>query len=489
MRWRTSLDLEPHAGSAADGPPDSTRARAARAAVVTALGLVLLALALWSLITLGAIPGAQALSSATAATQPIIDATHLSPLLTISDDHLSTLRYDIECTEPASQADATCDIEGTTYVRSGTTGAFQTLPLHLDTTATVGRYAAILPAGIATSATGFTYYTVIRDKQSGATLTLPAGGATAPQRSIRLASPISVDLGTHHFGDAHQPTARVATAHWGDGPADVGIEEGPQAAPVGASSFDVDAEGNVTVLDEAHRRLLRFAKNAPTAPSAIPVGVRGTIGDLAIRPDGGSYVLESVAEPGQTPLVKSFTSTGQPAGTWHVAEATVGTLRLGPNGPQALEYPASQWMPIATGSGEVPALTQLAQGRAGRVVAGGRELVAQREGNEARVALINSAGVVRSWRIRSTTPLAEIQLAEPVGDRVVAVIRTYTDADAAFDVLVLGSAGLDQHFAVDPADWAETAPLSRFRLVGSSLFHLGSTPTDLFVDRFDLEVH
>jgi len=96
---------------------------------------------------------------------------------------------------------------------------------------------------------------------------------------------------------------------------------------------------------------------------------------------------------------------------------------------------------------------------------------------------------VRSWRIRSLTPLAEIQLAEPLGDRVVVVLRTYTDTDAEFMVLVLGDRGLERRFSVDPADWAETAPLSRFRLVGSSLFHLGSTQTGMFVDRFDLEVH
>jgi hypothetical protein len=43
-------------------------------------------------------------------------------------------------------------------------------------------------------------------------------------------------------------------------------------------------------------------------------------------------------------------------------------------------------------------------------------------------------------------------------------------------------------FSVASADWAETAPLSRFRLRGSGLYQLGSTPGGLFVDRFDLEV-
>jgi hypothetical protein len=235
--------------------------------------------------------------------------------------------------------------------------------------------------------------------------------------------------------------------------------------------------------------VLRFSKGEPAAPTAIPVGVRGTIADLAVRPDGGSYILESVADPGQKPVLRSFDTTGRLTGTWQTAEATASTLRLGPSGPLALEYPAAQWMPVANTTAGSTARAQITQGRAERPIAGGREIVAQREGNEARVAVIGAHGVVLSWRIHSITPLAEIQLAEPLGDRVVMVLRTYTDTDAAFVALVLGDRGIEEQLAIDPSDWAETAPLSRFRLVGSSLFHLGSTPTGMFVDRFDLEVH
>jgi len=41
---------------------------------------------------------------------------------------------------------------------------------------------------------------------------------------------------------------------------------------------------------------------------------------------------------------------------------------------------------------------------------------------------------------------------------------------------------------VESLEWAESAPLARFRLVGSSLYRLGSTRAGLFVDRFDAEV-
>ena len=51
----------------------------------------LAAAAVWSLLALGTIPGAQALPSVGGAVQPVIDATNLPPLLTTADDHLDAL--------------------------------------------------------------------------------------------------------------------------------------------------------------------------------------------------------------------------------------------------------------------------------------------------------------------------------------------------------------------------------------------------------------
>jgi hypothetical protein len=115
-------------------------------------------------------------------------------------------------------------------------------------------------------------------------------------------------------------------------------------------------------------------------------------------------------------------------------------------------------------------------------------VVVLRRDDEIRVAVTSRSGIRRSWRITSETPLAEVQLAETLGNRLVLVARVYAEAQDEFVVLVLGPSGLERRIALDSADWAETAPLSRFRLVGPSLFQLGSTSAGLFVDRFDLEV-
>jgi hypothetical protein len=145
-------------------------------------------------------------------------------------------------------------------------------------------------------------------------------------------------------------------------------------------------------------------------------------------------------------------------------------------------------MPAARGARILAPAEQRRAGRPGRPLPGGGELVVLRREDEIRVAIVTAAGVRRSWRLVSRTPVAEVQLAEPLGQLVVLVFRTYTDREDEFVVLVLDRSGIAERFSVTSDGWAETAPLSRFRLAGGSLHRLGSTPEGLFVDRFDLEV-
>jgi len=419
----------------------------------------------------------------------LIDASHLPPLLTVAGERV-VLRYDVYCASPDGTVDGDepCNVAGTVHVRPGQTGPFRAVPIRLDPAAVEGRYRADVPVDIASSPTGFTYYAVLRNAASGAELTLPAGGASAPQRSLPLVAPTRVVLGDHVFGRTRAADARVAAATWGGGVHQVGLEEGPESQTIGASSFDIDRAGTVTVLDEAKKRALRWVSGA-AKPTALPLAINGTIADLAVAPDGAMYVLESTGQsPGRGPLLRGFDSAGRPRGAWQVAERTAAQVRMGPNGPAVLQYPSGQWMPVVRNASGLSSVEQARLGRPGRATRDGSEVIALRTGNEVRVAVLSSGVVRRSWLVESTTPVAEVQLAEPAGDRLVLVLRTYVDDRAEFDVLVLDQRGLVRRFAVDSADWAETAPLSRFRLVGSSLYRLGSTPAGIFVDRYGLEV-
>jgi hypothetical protein len=418
-------------------------------------------------------------------TGPFVEATHLPPLLT-AEGELVDLSYDTYCIDSQSEeAEGSCALTGSVFIRSGAKGQFRELPLLSDGTA--GRLVAHVPETIASSRAGFTYYAEIKAESGRASVTLPAGGASAPHQSLPLGRAIEIDLGRHRFGEPSPADERVAEIGWGDGQSEAGLEQGRNLTPIGASAFDIDPSGVVVLLDQAHRRVLRW-RNGSGKPTRIPVAIAGTLADMSLAPDGTIYVLESVNRLGRTPLVRRFDSYGEELEPTEIAERTSSQIRQGPSGPVVLQQPSGQWMPIAFAGSPVGPEIQRRRGRSGRPLRGGGEVVVLRRGNEIRVALAGPAGVRRSWRITSETALAEVQLAEPFGQNLVLVVRVLTDDVDEFVALVLDNEGLIQRISLDSADWAETAPLGRFRLVGHSLYQLGSTPTGAFVDRFDLEV-
>jgi hypothetical protein len=417
-----------------------------------------------------------------------LDATHLPPLLTAAGEPVE-LRYDVYCSgveETLNQDDDACDAAGSVFVRTGNSGPFERLPLRLDAGALQGRWVAEIPSAIARSRDGFSYYAIF-SRAGSSDLVLPLGGADAPQRSLPLGRDVvDVHLGHHVFDHARRPDARVAEAGWGDGPGDVGLEQGRNLPPIGGSSFDVGASGAVTLLDEAHRRLVRWSAGRRT-PSLTPLAITGTIADLALASDGTAYILES-AGAARSSVLRTFQPDGAEIGSGPTA-GRGSEVRVGPDGEAVVDDQRSQqWIQVAGGGHMLTEPSQRRTGRAGRRLADGSEVVVLRRENEIRLALTGAKGARRSWRVTSDDPIAEVQLAEPLGRSLVVVVRVYTDQRDEFEVLVLGQKGLVRSFALDSAAWAETSPLSRFRLVGPSLYRLGSTPNEVFVDRFDLEV-
>jgi hypothetical protein len=459
------------------------RARLSRGALAGISGLLAGTL---TGVALAVLAGA-AIAQRSGAGSPVLEATHLPPLLTAAGEEVD-LRYDVYCAPPDAdlRPGADCEAGGTVFVRVGTSGPFRELPLRVDTGAVEGRLAARLPEGIADSPSGFSYYAALNDPSSGATLTLPSGGPEAPQRSLPLAGAVDVRIGAHEFGAVSHADARVVDASWGSGTGEVGLEQGRNLSPMGGSAFDVDRNRAVYVLDEANRRLLRW-RDGVRVPTHVPLAIDGTLADMSVGGDGTIYVLETASGVGRSPLLRVFGADGAARGTSEIAERA-SQVRVGPEGAVALQQPSGQWMTAATGGRPLTPSDQRASGRPGRPIAGGDEVVVLRRGNEIRAAVVGPEGARRAWRITSETPLAEVQLAEPRGKFLVLVARVYTDDRDEFVALVLGERGLVRKLALEPADWAETAPLSRFRLAGSSLYQLGSTPDGLFVDRFDLEV-
>ncbi len=172
------------------------------------------------------------------ATEPLLDATHLPPLLTAPGEEV-VLRYDVHCAsafegaEDAAPETGGCSPGGTVFVRAGMSGPFQPIALEIQTTAAEGRWLARVPAAIAGSRRGFSYYAVLRAGSGDVTTTLPSGGASSPHRSLPLGRAVQVSLGRHEFGRVRGADQRVAQGRWGRGAGEIGLEGGTNVAPTG----------------------------------------------------------------------------------------------------------------------------------------------------------------------------------------------------------------------------------------------------------------
>jgi len=399
---------------------------------------------------------------------PIIDATHVPPLLTRPGKPVR-LRYAIVC---APRDDGLpCDASGTVYIRPSESGPFQALPLQRGEDSSDGRYYVDVPAG------DFQYYAVLGDNATGASTTIPTGGAEAPQVSLQMRDAVAVELGRHVFGRVRAPDALVAHADWGSAPQDVGLGGSRELGFTGPSSFDVEADGTVDVLDSVNARVMRWAHGRREV-----VGLAGAteLAELAADPDGGFDVLEARG------TLRSFGPDGRSRWSQKLADRTWAKLE---RGPTVLQEPSEQWMPVAAHGTPLTRAGQARAARPGKRLANGHELLVDRVGeSELRVAEAHGGSLFRGWRITSETPLGEVQLAEQHGDGIVVVTHPYTDERDEFLVLLLDHAGLAASFSVESGSWTETAPLARFRLARDSLFRLYTTQEGAFVDRFDLEV-
>ena len=419
-----------------------------------------------------------------------LKATYTPVKLRVAGDP-QEIRFDISCLPPDGDADGpgVCDGGGTVYFRaSGNVSA--SVPLRVDSDAQVGRYVATVPSNI-WNAPWFTYYAVIRDNTTGRTILLPQGGSTAPQISIAI-SPTPINLGEHAFASTRQPSARVVSASWGSDDGQVGLEGGIDM-PAGGASFDVDSAGNVYLLDEANARMLEFTGTGAPAQIALP-GLTGVRADLRISDTAGTaYVLETASASFPKPLLRAYTLQGSALGTSTVADAAAAQVRVAGSTAYVSQYPSSVWAPMLQNNGRtaVAAAAQFASGVPG-VPSGIGNLVVASLGTEIRVGTYGSSATTNQFaaRITSATPVADIGLAQALpSGRILVVFSVYTETQHEYEALVVDSSGsLVDQFSLPAAEWAQSMPLSRFRLVGSSLYELGSSETGVFVDRYDLGV-
>jgi hypothetical protein len=319
---------------------------------------------------------------------------------------------------------------------------------------------------------------VLRDDATGTTVSVPSGGSEAPQVSVPLHDPVAVSLGPHPFGVVREPDARAIEAAWGSGAGDVGLAGSPDLGYAGPSSFDVEPDGTVDLLDSVNERVVRWTHGRH---KQVALGTSGAeLADFATEPNGNFDVLD------MHDTLRRYRADGTQEWAQKLADRTWAKLD---RGAAVLQQPSEQWMPVA--AGEVP-LARMQQRRAAqdaKRLANGHGLLVDRVGDgELRLAELRGGAQIRSWLITSETPLGEVQLAESHGNGIVVVTRVYTDGRDEFVVLRLGNRGLVQRFSVSSGSWTETAPLARFRFARGALYRLRTTQSGASVDRFDLEV-
>jgi hypothetical protein len=403
----------------------------------------------------------------------LVDVLHSPPLLAERGQPVQ-LRYDAVC--GADDRGTTCPVTGRVYVRPASQQTYERIPLTSDGDS--GLTATLSPDVGADGS--ISYYAEIADGLGGLTTTVPAGGAAAPQRTWFPSEMTPVGLGRHVFGRVRAVDGAVLKGRWGSGPGAFGLVTGREQATIGPSAFDVEPDGSVVVLDQLNRRLAFMKPDGGLVN--VPIKFTGAEGDLAIDGQGSIFVLDH----GAAAAVHRFTSAGIPTGDVSVSGRGPDMLRAGASGMFAHSYPGDIWIPVSRGAELVDAGQQAAGARAGLDMGGGTDVVVRGGGSEALFALVRADRVVHAWRVSSATNFGEIQLAQAYGNGLLVVARVWTDTQAEFVALVLSPTGVDQSFSIQAGEWAESAALSRFRLHGSSLYQLRSTPDGVEIVTYDL---
>jgi hypothetical protein len=397
-----------------------------------------------------------------------------TPVLLARADKPVELSFDVVCGAAKDEPGGQCSPSGSVFVRPAGGSKFAELALERGSD---GLLSAVVPATDARA--GFDYFARI-DNGRGQSASLPEAEAEAPQHVWTLESWTTVDLGAAHFGSAKAPSSVVGALSWGRADSAIGLDSGREQSRIGPSAFDVAPDGSVVVLDQVNGRLVRLRPGAE--PSHVAIDFAGGEGDLAVGGEGAIYVLDSSG----TPLVRSFTAAGAPIAVTRLAETTADMVRAGPGGPLVHAYPSEMWLPTGAGSPPLAPEQQLAGALPARSVEDGLGVVVRASPGEVKLALVRGDRVVHTWLLHAEASFGEVQLAEPDGDGMVVVVRLWNETRAEFRVLRLAPDGLVESFSVEPAEWAETASLSRFRLHGGSLYQLRSDPSGVEIARFEI---
>jgi hypothetical protein len=444
---------------------DGARGSRMRATRVVCFGAAVAALA-----AVGGIPSVPGVAAARAgAPGTILQIFHRSPVLVRAGERVR-IPVDVVC----ARGGAACRGQAGLAVRESGRGwrswsAASAEGLQFDLTAPVGR------AG----GGGVLAYRLTARGPGGRVSTLPEAGAL---HLYVAGSMEDIPVAAVPFGRVRGGRT-VLYLPWGSGPGTAGLAPGNESATVGPSSFDVDRAGRIHLVDPLHHRVAVFGDGRLVEETVVAVPPRT---DIAVAAGGaGTLASEAAAPGGRTVTVRAVGASGRLGPTVPLGRAGLAELRT--NGASAVAHllPLDAWVPAERGAGS---------GRLGlvdgRPLPGGGLLLSSVVGDSVRLGRVRGGRVVTAVELRFHAALGDLALAEAVGRGFLAVVHLTTSRPAPADqyqVVRVRRDGSVSSFAVASRAFAETMPLSRFRLgKDGQLYQLATSPDGVRIVRYGI---
>jgi hypothetical protein len=312
------------------------------------------------------------------------------------------------------------------------------------------------------------------------TASLPGTGEGSVLRYYVAAAMPAVAVPPVPFGDVDDGSVALYLP-WGTGQGRAGLVPGIQSATVGPSSFDVDGAGRILVADELQDRVALFQSDGFVRQTAIQSEERT---DVAFAAGGGAFVATSPAPGRPRSTVTSVDDSGR----------VQAVSAVGAGGDEVSEVRAAganAWVHLLPLDAWVPAAAATASQSTGMPLAGGGQLLSVVDGNAVRLGTVAGGVVTGAVELRFQDNVGELPLAEPDGaGGYLAVVHMWREDPTAadqYEVVHVRSDHTVSTFAVANHGYAESLPLSKFRLGGDgALYALQSDADGVRVVRYEL---
>jgi hypothetical protein len=409
-----------------------------------------------------------------------LEIYHTPPILVRAGESVP-LPVHVVCATASGMA---CDAAVAIRVAAGGRAAWETArapassSLLFDLTRPVARSA---PAG---SGRGVLRYAIEARTGTGQTASMPAGGIGTPLSVYVTSDMPQVAVPSVPFGRVREGKT-VLFLPWGTGPDRAGIALAPESATLGPSSFDVDPQGRIYVVDTLQARLAVFDGGRLVQETPVALGPQAA---LAVAPDGSSSLLDA---PGREATVRFFGPDGAPDGTVALGPGIPAEIRAVGGRSFARVLPLDAWIDVggfASGVG--------GNGGAagppdpGMPLPDGRRLLRIGREDSVRLGYGSPAGAEGAVELVSPVSFGDVALAEPDGaGGFWTVVRTWRSSPAAdqYQVVHVSGGSVVSTFAVSSHGFVETPPSSRFRLgPDGNLYQLVTGSDGVRIVRFDL---